>query len=106
LRVLQSYPQWLDREAWIGFEEMRLAMPKSKPFTQRAAMLILKQLQVIKDAGHDPNAALDQSTINGWAYVWPAKQEQIEPARTSDADRTAAYLASEAEHRRALRQVK
>ena len=81
-------------------------MPKSKPFTARAAMLILKRLQEIKDAGHCPNAALDQSTINGWAFVWPAKVEQIEPLRSSEADRTAEYLRSEAEHRRSLRSVK
>ena len=101
-----AVPAWLDQDAWDGFCQMRRSMGKSKPFTDRASLLILRRLQEIKSAGHCPNAALDQSTLHGWAGVWPAKQEQIEPARTSDADRTAAYLASEAEHRRALRAVR
>ena len=101
-----GFPSWIDPEAWSGFCDMRKSMGKGKPFTDRAKLLILRRLEEFHRLGHDANAALDQSTLHGWAGVWPAKQEQIEPARTSDADRTAAYLAREAEHRRALRQVK
>ena len=71
-------PTYIDPEAWTGFVEMRRAMPKSKPFTQRAAVLILKELQRLKDAGHDPNAALDQSTLRGWADVYVPKDKAIE----------------------------
>jgi hypothetical protein len=106
MSLLSSYPQWLDRDTWEGFEEMRRTMSKSKPWTKRAAILILKRLQEIKDAGHCPNAALDQSTVCGWAFVWPAKIDQIEPCKRSDADRTSQYLKAEAEHRKSLRAVK
>jgi hypothetical protein len=67
-------------------------MPKSKPFTTRAAVLILYELQRIKDAGHCPNAALDQSTLHGWADVWPAKDKAISRKGASEADATRAYL--------------
>jgi hypothetical protein len=87
-------PAYINREAWDGFVEMRRAMPKSKPFTTRAATLILYELQRIKDAGHDPNAALDQSTLRGWADVWPAKDKQIEAKAGSGADKTRAYIDS------------
>ncbi len=90
-------PAYIDREAWEGFVEMRRAMPKTKPFTTRAATLILYELQRIKDAGHDPNAALDQSTLRGWADVWPAKDKPIEPASRSEADKTAQMLKAQAE---------
>ena len=103
--LLQSFPQWLDIESWTGFEDMRKAMGKSKPFTHRAAILVLKELQKIKDAGHCPNAALDQSTLRGWADVWPAKDKEIEVCQRSDADRTAQYLKAEAEHRKSVRRV-
>ena len=73
-------PAYIDPEAWQGFIDMRKAMPKSRPFTMRAAVLILKELQKIKDAGHDPNAALDQSTMRGWSDVWPAKDKEIRRA--------------------------
>lgn len=89
-------PAYIDREAWEGFCEMRRAMGKTKPFTTRAATLILYQLQRIKDAGHCPNAALDQSTLRGWADVWPVKEKTIDRAVSTQAQETAAYLESRA----------
>ena len=74
-------PGYIDREAWDGFVEMRKAMPKTRPFTHRAAVLILKELQRIKDAGHCPNAALDQSTMRGWSDVWVANVKEMPQAR-------------------------
>lgn len=67
-----SLPPWLDPESWAGFVEMRKAIPKC-PFTPRAQMLILKELQSLKDQGYDPNKCLDQSTLNGWRGVFPTK---------------------------------
>jgi hypothetical protein len=57
---------------------MRKASGRTRPFTTRAATLILFELQRIKDAGHCPNAALDQSTRHGWADVYPPKDKPIE----------------------------
>ena len=82
-------PAYIDPEAWQGFCDMRRAMPKSRPFTLRAATLILKELQRIKDAGHCPNAALDQSTLNGWTDVYVPKEKAMPKAgkHLSDWDR-------------------
>ena len=91
-------PGYIDRDAWQGFIDMRTAMPKSKPFTTRAATLILYELQRIKDAGYDPNAALDQSTLHGWADVYVPQEKPIQAARRAEADKTAAYLAQQREH--------
>jgi len=93
---LQSFPQWLDKEAWAGFDEMRKAM--KKPLTSRAAVMILKELQKLKDAGHDPNAALDQSTNHCWADVYEPKEKQITHKASSDADKTQQYLAEQRAH--------
>jgi hypothetical protein len=92
-------PSWVDAEAWAGFCEMRRKMPKSRPFTDRAAVLILKELQRIKDAGHCPNAALDQSTLRGWADVWPLKDKEIQRASSN----TGRELAAMKAHDEALR---
>lgn len=85
-------PAYVDPEAWAGFVEMRRAMPKSKPFTSRAATLILCELQRIKTAGHCPNAALDQSTLHGWADVYVPKDKPIDRAVTTAAEDTRAML--------------
>jgi hypothetical protein len=77
-------PAYIDPEAWAGFVEMRKASGRTRPFTTRAATLILFELQRIKDAGHCPNAALNQSTMKGWADVWPAKDKQLERKQTVD----------------------
>lgn len=69
-------PLSIDREAWEGFCEMRKA--SRRPFTDRAARMILTELAKIEAAGHDPNAALRQSILHGWADVWPAKEKKIE----------------------------
>ena len=71
-------PDYLAPEAWSEFVKMRQKI--RKPLTDYAAKLILRRLQAIKTAGHDPNAALDQSTVNCWAGVWPARDEAIQAA--------------------------
>jgi hypothetical protein len=99
-----ALPSYIDRDAWEGFEAMRKAC--KKPLTHRAAVLILKELQKLKDAGHDPNAALDQSTNHCWADVYQPKEKPIEAAVTKQVDETARYLAEQAAHRqKALRRV-
>lgn len=85
-----ALPQYIDREAWEGFCEMRRTI--KKPMTVRAAKLVVYELQRIKDAGHDPNAALDQSTNHCWADVYVPKEKPIEAASKSQADKTAQEL--------------
>ena len=92
-----ALPEWIDPEAWAEFCEMRRAMKKI-PFTDRAQKMILKSLYDLKQAGHDPNAALDQSTLMGWRDVFPPRAKEI-PVIRSQVDETARYLAEQEAHR-------
>lgn len=94
-----ALPQYIDPEAWDGFTDMRRRI--RAPLTPRAAKLILYELQRIKDAGHDPNAALDQSTMLGWRDVWPPKDKQISRAAESGVKATSGVLADLESARRA-----
>lgn len=38
-------------------------------------MLVLKGLFALKEQGHSPNEALDQSTLNNWTAVYPPRQQ-------------------------------
>lgn len=73
-------PQWIDPEAWEGFCEMRKGKGKARPFTSRAAKMVLAELYRLHEAGHDANACLDQSTMFGWSDVYPVKQKEIPKA--------------------------
>lgn len=72
---MTALPAWIDKEAWQGFCDMRKAI--KKPMTPRAETLLLKTLYELKDKGHDPNAALDQSTLCNWQDVYPPKAKDI-----------------------------
>lgn len=81
-----AIPAFIDPESWEGFCEMRKSKGKSRPFTERAAKMILKELYKLKEAGQDPNAVLDQSTRNGWSDVYPVKDKgRAESFRERDA---------------------
>jgi hypothetical protein len=94
-----ALPDWIDREAWEGFCEMRQAMKKI-PFTDRAQKMVLKSLYELRAAGHDPNASLDQSTLMGWRDVFPPRNKEI-PVIRSQVDETSRYLAEQEKHRQA-----
>ncbi|WP_052200917.1 helix-turn-helix domain-containing protein [Terriglobus sp. TAA 43] len=64
-------PQWLPRDLWIAFHQMRVA--KKKPMTAYAAGLILDSLQKCYAAGNDAIWALRESVKNNWTDVYPAK---------------------------------
>lgn len=85
-----AIPQYLDPDAWQGFEDMRKQI--KKPLTDRARKLIVYELHRIKEAGHDPNAALDQSTNHCWCDVFVPKEKSIEPAKTQEAQKTQDWI--------------
>jgi len=90
-------PVWIDPEAWQGFVEMRLAKGKRTPFTPRAAKMILKTLEELKEAGHDANASLDQSTLAGWSDVYEPKQKSIRRAQGAGDTAAKRWLAEHAD---------
>jgi len=66
-------PDWLDREAWGAFLEMRRR--KRAPVTARAMMLLLGKLDRWRLKGHDPTAILDTSTASAWTDLYEPKEE-------------------------------
>lgn len=66
-------PEFVDKEAWQGFVEMRKAFRPKKPFTDRAKQLIIKKLINFNALGRDVNAMLDEATEKGWLTVYPPK---------------------------------
>ena len=67
-----AVPDWVPSESWAGFVEMRKR--SRKPFTDRAAELIVKKLEKLRASGEDVAEVLDQSTRNGWQDVFPLKR--------------------------------
>jgi hypothetical protein len=65
-----SLPDWLSSEVWDSFKQHR-----GKKFTELAQKLMLKKLQELKEQGHDPNKAIENSIANGWSSVYPEKQK-------------------------------
>ena len=83
-------PSHLDPEAWAAFVEMRRKI--KAPLTDYACKLIWRDLERIRQAGHDPNASLDQSTMHGWRGVFQPREIEVTHASRSEADKTRAYL--------------
>lgn len=61
-------PDWLVREAWDGFCDMRDVMWRSKkiPWTKRAQEIILNDLADCNQKGYDVNYMLDEAVVHGW----------------------------------------
>lgn len=66
-------PDWLDKEAWVAFLEMRKKI--RSPPTHRACRLLIAELTKLSQSGYDPVAVLDQSIVNSWKDVYPIKNK-------------------------------
>lgn len=70
----EQLPEWITtnqplREAWDGFVEMRKKI--KHPLTKRATELAVYELEKLRNAGHDPVAVLNRSTLNDWRGLFP-----------------------------------
>ena len=70
-KTIWQLPDWIPKEAWAGFEEMRTA--NRTPMTNRARNCIVNELQKLRGP---PNEILDQSTRNNWRDVYELKESQ------------------------------
>jgi hypothetical protein len=67
-------PDWIPRDAWIGFTEMRKA--RRKPLTSHATLLAIGKLDALRADGNDPRAVLEQSTLRGWDGLFPVDRDR------------------------------
>ena len=66
-----ALPEWLPEDAWNGFLAMRKSIKKS--IAPDAIPIALRKLEALRDAGSDPRAVLEQSTMNSWQGLFEVK---------------------------------
>jgi len=76
---VNSIPDFIDKELWNDFLEMRKEI--RKPATARAQELLIKDLEKLKAEGNDPNEVIKQSIMNSWKGLFPLKGGQDGKAR-------------------------
>ena len=72
-------PDWVDREAWDGYVEMR--QRTRHPLTSRARHLEVRKLEKLVAEGEDQVAVLDQSTMKCWRGLFPVDKEDRKDAK-------------------------
>lgn len=70
-------PEWVHRQSWDAFEEMRLRL--RKPLTDHARRLLVGKLEKLRDAGDDARLVIEQSVENSWKGFFPLRQESASP---------------------------
>jgi hypothetical protein len=83
-------PDWIPRENWDGFVEMRQRI--RKPMTPRAASLIIKKLERFMQTGQDVGAILDQSVVKSWQDVFHIRQQYQTQQRVSKQEKAKAFM--------------
>lgn len=67
-------PEWVPKMQWDAWIESRTKSRKAPtPFAKRMAVSKLEQLH---EQGHHPAAVLAQSAFNGWAGLFPIKEQK------------------------------
>ena len=67
-------PEWINKDTWKAFLDMR--RKKRAVPTERAVQLLIKELEKLKNEGHDPNEVLNQSIMRNYTGVFPLKGGQ------------------------------
>lgn len=68
-------PEWIDKEAWLAFLEMRRSMGKKIPFTELAEKRTIHELEKLEAQGHPNGEVLWQSVMMGYRGVFPLKNK-------------------------------
>ncbi len=66
-------PEWINKETWKAFLEMR--KKKNAVPTEKAIVLLIKELEKLKGEGNDPNEVLNQSIMRNYTGVFPVKEK-------------------------------
>lgn len=67
-------PDWLDPEDWARWDRFR-KKKSGKGWTDDAMAFNLRTLTTLRDSGHDPKKAIEQSIERGWTGLFPVKDE-------------------------------
>lgn len=70
-KELFELPEWMPKEAWDGYVEMRQKI--KKPMTVRAMKMAFRRLDELQKNGWEPGMVLDQSTFMCWQGLFPVK---------------------------------
>jgi hypothetical protein len=62
-------PDWIPREAWEGYLNMRKKI--RKPLTDRAEAMALNRLAQLRQEGYDAQQVLEQSEFHCWVGLFP-----------------------------------
>lgn len=76
-------PEWFPRVAWRSFVEARADM--RKPMSLNAQEIAMKKLAKFRSDGHDVEAILEASVMNGWQGLFaPNEARQLPTSISSD----------------------
>lgn len=67
-------PDWVDKDAWSAFEDMRKVI--RKPMTDYARSLLIDKLSDLMAKGQSPVDVLNQSTLHSWQGIFPVKNNE------------------------------
>lgn len=81
MSLADALAQVASEEAATAFVDYRKGMGKRYALTPRAAQMIARSLQTIRDQGGDPDEALDMAQERGWmtikpGWYWNAKKSE------------------------------
>ncbi|MHC5536682.1 hypothetical protein ACYOEI_00225 [Singulisphaera rosea] len=71
--IPSGLPDWLPGEEWAAFKQMRQKL--RSPLTQAAEKLAIRDLDSLRQLGHDPKAVLEQSILRSWRGLFALKGE-------------------------------
>lgn len=90
---MDSLPSWIDPELWAEYVAQR--KKDKKEMSPRSALGRIKRLYELKEAGHDPNQAIEEALNYHWLDFYVPKDKQIERAPQSAAAETKRYIESQ-----------
>lgn len=73
---MDAVPEWVDKDAWSAYVDMRRSMGKRAPFTVLAEKRTLHDLEKLEAEGHPNGEVLWQSVTAGYRGVFPLKNRQ------------------------------
>lgn len=101
-------PDWMPNTEWSGYLEYRKV--KKAPATPRAIVLLIAELDRLRQAGNDPAMVLNQSVVRNWVGIFAIggdngnrqgyQQQPEKKSRSQKMDEAAAQGVADARRRR------